>query len=84
MWQTLLIALPGEIGLFLVLFPWSDAWTQNWVVDATGLLRSVLLNHYLRGAISGLGLVNLWVAISQAWDLLRPRAAAHTQGPNAQ
>jgi hypothetical protein len=60
-----------EIGLFLVLFPWSGAWEQNRVVNYSASLRPFLLSYYLRGAITGLGLINLWVAATKTREFLR-------------
>ena len=69
--QGLVILLFLEIGLFLVALPWSSAWGQNLVVGYFAGLRPVFLSYYLRGAVSGLGLINLWMGISQARRLAR-------------
>jgi hypothetical protein len=49
------------IGLFLVVFPWLTSWDQNWVALYSPALRSVWLSPYFRGALSGLGLINLYI-----------------------
>jgi hypothetical protein len=69
--QGLLILLFLEIGLFLVALPWSSAWDQNLVAGYFSWLRPVFLSYYLRGAVSGLGLINLWMGILQARQLAR-------------
>ena len=81
LWQALLIALALEIGLFLVLFPWSEAWDRNRAVVSFGFLRPLLLSYYLRGAVSGLGMINLWVAISQARELSKLRRQPRLHQP---
>jgi len=73
LWQGVVILLFLETGLFLVAFPWSSVWDQNLVVGYFPWLRPVFLSYYLRGAVSGLGLINLWMGISQARRLARLR-----------
>ena len=51
-----------EIGLFLVIFPWRDNWTSNYIQQSVPLLEAVWDNPYFRGAISGLGFVNIYLA----------------------
>ena len=48
-----------EIGLFLLIFPWRDAWTVNYF---QGTFEVVWGSAYFRGAVSGLGLVNIYLA----------------------
>ncbi len=71
MWKRLFlvvfILLSFEIGLFLVLFPWSPAWERNLILDFIPLLRGVLQSPFLRGAVSGLGLVNILLGLGEAW-----------------
>jgi hypothetical protein len=74
LWQGLGILLFLEIGLFLAAFPWSPAWKENLLVGYFPWLRPVFLSYYLRGAVSGLGLVNLWMGIAQARRFLGMRS----------
>ena len=71
MWKRLSLAvfilLSLEVGLFLLLIPWSQAWTKNYFLVHLPLLRALFLNQYFCGAVSGLGLLNLWVGFSEAW-----------------
>jgi len=77
-----------ELGAFLVVLPWSSLWERNYFLFRYPALALWLLNAYLRGAISGLGLVDIglgiWYAthfrqtldrLQQAW---RAPAAAST------
>jgi hypothetical protein len=48
-----------EVGLLLVVLPWSGFWEQNYFADTWPPLLVLLRNNYVRGAVSGLGLVNL-------------------------
>ena len=52
-----------DLGLSLILLPWSHFWELNYFLNSYPSLIPVLLNPYLRGAISGLGLVDAVLAI---------------------
>ena len=51
------------IGMMLLVVPWTRLWTDNPLLIRNLTLRSLALNDFVRGAISGLGLVNLWMGI---------------------
>lgn len=36
-------------------------------------LQFVMTNHYFRGAVSGLGLVNIWIALSELGAIIARR-----------
>jgi hypothetical protein len=58
-----------EIGIFLVIFPWmDDVWKVNSFQSAFPTLRNIWEDPYFRGALTGLGLLNVYVAF---WELLR-------------
>ena len=48
-----------EVGLLLVVLPWSSFWDTNYFAAAWPLLQTVVTNNFVRGAVTGLGLVNL-------------------------
>lgn len=58
-----LILFCFELGFFLVVLPWSTLWEHNYFLFHYPALRTILLNHYLRGGISGLGLVDIGLAL---------------------
>jgi hypothetical protein len=53
-----------EVGLLLVVLPWSDFWEANYFATAWPFVRSVVNNNFVRGAITGLGVVNLIVGFT--------------------
>lgn len=61
--RVLLILVWLEIGLLLVLTPWSALWDSNYFISRYPGLIPFLLNPYLRGAISGLGIINAKLAL---------------------
>jgi len=54
------------IGLILVFLPWTHAWTYNRFFLYYADVAKLLENGAIRGIVSGLGLLNLWIAISEA------------------
>ena len=69
--QVLLIIFCLELGLFLMIYPWTDRWAENyfsWIgpVRWQANWHEVWDNNYVRGAIAGLGLVNIWIAVAEA------------------
>lgn len=58
---TLLIWL--ELGLVLILVPWSSIWEANYFLLQYPYLGFFLKNPFLRGAISGLGFMNVLLSI---------------------
>jgi hypothetical protein len=54
-----------EIGLFLVFVPWSGLWENNVLLAYSLHLRRLLLNNFVRGAVSGLGVIDLVLGFSE-------------------
>jgi hypothetical protein len=52
-----------ELGLTLILVPWSDIWEANYFLYQYPALSIFLKNPFLRGAISGLGFVNVLLSV---------------------
>jgi hypothetical protein len=53
------VAFFFEVGFLLVVIPWSEFWEHNYFAAAWPLVRSIVTNNFVRGAVSGLGVVNL-------------------------
>jgi hypothetical protein len=51
------------VGLVLLVAPWTSLWDSNWLLQPHPAVRSVFLNAFTRGAVSGLGLVNILIAL---------------------
>ena len=54
-----------EIGLFLVFVPWFALWEHNVLLTYSPHLRGLFLNNFVRGAVSGLGVVDLALGLSE-------------------
>jgi len=55
-----------ELGMILVIVPWTRAWTDNGLVLNYPRLREFLAMDFIRGVISGIGLLDIWVGVWQA------------------
>jgi hypothetical protein len=55
-----------ELGLFLLVFPWLPNWDLNWIPLHSSFVSNFWMNQYFRGALSGLGLLNIYVAVTEA------------------
>jgi hypothetical protein len=60
-----------EIGLFLTVFPWVDIWSVNFFSGWIPALENIWDEPYFRGAITGLGLVNIYVACAEVLRIFR-------------
>jgi hypothetical protein len=52
-----------ELGLVLILVPWSEIWETNYFLYQYPQLALFANNPFTRGAISGLGVMNVVLAL---------------------
>ena len=76
--RLLLVAYFIEVGLLLVLVPWSPFWERNYFLTAFPALLEVVRNNYVRGGVSGLGVVNLLMGFSELASVLLARRRMDT------
>ena len=50
-------------GLALILVPWSDVWDINYFLYQYPALGLIVKNPFVRGAISGLGFMNVLLSL---------------------
>jgi hypothetical protein len=68
---VLFITFCLEIGLFLLIFPWTEYWDTNFFSAIIPDHLQYWDNMYVRGAISGLGVVNLYISFVEILRLRR-------------
>jgi hypothetical protein len=61
--QALLIVLCFEMGALLLYLPWSNFWDHNYFLIHFPSLIPLALHPSVRGLISGLGVLDIFVAI---------------------
>ncbi len=71
--RLLLIAFFLEVGFALIVVPWSAFWDRNYFAYVFPLVGDVMTNDFVRGAISGIGVVNVSVGIAELASLFMAR-----------
>jgi uncharacterized membrane protein len=59
------------VGVVLVIFPWTPSWEHNYFAGVTPFFRSWWNNFYVRGVVSGIGVVNLYISLVEVFRLKR-------------
>ena len=76
--RALTVVLLFEMGALLLYLPWSAFWEQNYFLNHYPWLMRVVLNPSLRGIVSGIGVLDIFVA----FGLFNTRAAAPVRVPS--
>ena len=63
LWLVVYVAISLWAGMLLVIVPWTRAWTDNGYLLRWLPLRAIILHGFVRGCVSGLGFINLWLGI---------------------
>ncbi|HTK94260.1 MAG TPA: hypothetical protein VL382_01365 [Terriglobales bacterium] len=62
------------IGLALIVVPWvPPLWNENSLLAAWPNLRAFLGLDFVRGVVSGLGLLDIWLGVSEAVHYRDPK-----------
>jgi hypothetical protein len=78
--RLLLIAVFLEVGVLLVIVPWTNYWDRNYFCDRFPYVQAIASNAFVRGAVSGLGVVNLLAGLGELVSLV---LANRTDDPQA-
>lgn len=54
------------IGFILAALPWLPQWTENSLISDFPNLRWLLGTGFVRGLVTGVGILDLWIGISEA------------------
>lgn len=68
-----MVAFFLEVGLLLVFLPWSAYWERNYFAVVLPWLRPIVTSYYVRGFVSGVGLLNLLAGFSELAPVFEPR-----------
>ena len=80
--RLIYIAYFLEVGLVLELVPWTGFWDRNYFLGVVPELRALFSNHFVRGAVSGLGVLNLFAGLADLSALVSMRRVG-TSHPKA-
>jgi hypothetical protein len=68
LWLVLKVLFLTWIGVILTVLPWTAIWTDNPLLLRSHIFRVLAEAGFVRGLVSGLGLLDLWFAITDAVD----------------
>ncbi len=54
------------IGIILLIAPWTSLWTGNSLLSTFPRVREFMMRDFVRGIVSGLGVVDIWLAVTEA------------------
>jgi hypothetical protein len=58
------VAFFFEVGLLLLVLPWSAFWERNYFVLTWPAIRPFLTSDFVRGGVTGLGAVNVVAGVA--------------------
>ena len=67
----LAILICFELGMVLLLIPWASLWTRNFFFHHYAWVSAVAKNYFVRGAVSGVGLADMGLAVYEFRRLRR-------------
>ena len=72
--RLLIIIYFLEVGLVLIVAPWTTFWDRNYFIEALPFVQAMLTTSVMRGSVSGVGLLNLGAAAVDLVGLFRRRS----------
>jgi hypothetical protein len=66
LWLIIFVLFCLEVGIILTVLPWTRIWTENSLLLGHPQLREFVMQNFMRGLVSGLGLVDIWMGIAEA------------------
>ncbi len=84
--RLLVAAYLIEAGLLLVVAPWTASWQRNYFGALVPALGEIMTNEFVRGAISGVGVITSFAGLRDLSAVLtarrteRPHPSAPTHG----
>jgi hypothetical protein len=54
-----------EVGIFLILIPWSAFWDSNLLLEYVSFLRPFVLHNFFRAGVSILGAIDIFIGVTE-------------------
>jgi hypothetical protein len=64
-------AICTVVGTLLAMLPWLPIWEQNSFSGTSQTWYSIWMNTYFRGAVTGVGVLNLYISFLEVFALTR-------------
>jgi hypothetical protein len=74
--RLLVAAYLVEAGLLLIIAPWTQFWDRNYFAGVVGWLGAAMSSAFVRGAVSGVGVVTLVAGIRDLVSVIGARRAS--------
>jgi hypothetical protein len=71
-----------EAGLLLIIVPWTASWHQNYFGLLLPALGEIMANEYVRGAVSGVGLITAFAGVRDLAAAIAARQARRSEEPS--
>jgi hypothetical protein len=71
--RLFIVAFFFEFGFALLIVPWSAFWDRNYFAEMLPVLHGVITNNFVRGAVSGLGVINLLAGLAELISMILAR-----------
>ncbi|MGA9564224.1 MAG: hypothetical protein WBS19_01755 [Candidatus Korobacteraceae bacterium] len=66
LWLVVFVLFCLEVGIILTVLPWTKLWTDNSLLAPYPAVKEFLNYGFVRGLVSGLGLVDIWMGVVEA------------------
>ena len=66
LWLVVFVLFCLEVGIILTVLPWTRLWTENSLLTPFPAVKEFLGHNFVRGLVSGLGLVDIWMGVVEA------------------
>jgi len=66
LWMVVFVLFCLEVGIILTVLPWTRLWTENSLLLGFPAVKQFMNYGFVRGLVSGLGLVNIWMGVVEA------------------
>jgi len=66
LWLVVFVLFCLEVGIVLTVLPWTRLWTENSLLLGHRQVQEFLQQNFVRGLVSGLGLIDIWMGIAEA------------------
>lgn len=76
--RLVLVVFFFEVGVVLIFIPWSTFWDRNYFAQIVPSLHAAMTNNFFRGAISGLGVVNVVAGFAELVSVVFPPSSARS------
>jgi hypothetical protein len=66
----LFVFLCATLGVMLMIVPWRPEWSDNSLLFPYPAIRELVSSGFVRGVVTGLGLLNVWIGF---WEAIQYR-----------